>query len=84
MNIEMNIEVGKIYKVIHDRKGIFVLQVTSVNDEWISGIIIDGETNTVLRENKSYEGDGIQIRKSLASFSLILSPSEKEEEDRNI
>ena len=62
------IEIGKIYLVNHDRKGQFVIKVTSVRDDFVTGIILNGHTSTMLHYNEQYEGELITIRMSLCGF----------------
>lgn len=40
---QINIEVGGTYKINHRRKGILKGVITSIDDEWISVNVIDGE-----------------------------------------
>ncbi len=58
----MKLEIGKIYKVNHSRKGVFTVRVTSQCDTWTTGTVIDGETQAMLDYNKSYEGDEVSFR----------------------
>ena len=68
-------ETDKTYNITHSRKGTFTLFVEKVTDEWVEGIITNGHTTTMLRENRAEAGDGLLIRKS-----LISRASEIEEE----
>jgi hypothetical protein len=58
-------KIGKDYKINHRRKGTFNIRVTSINDEWVTGEIIDGKTKKMLPENSREKGEEIKIRRSL-------------------
>ncbi len=62
--------VGKIYKVKHSRKGVFTIQVTSINETWVTGTIINGTADALLNENIRYEGEEITVR---ISFLTIIN-----------
>ena len=61
-------EIGKLYKVNHSRKGKFNLRVTSIDGEWVTGIIIDSTAKAMLDYNVRTSGDEITIRISHAKF----------------
>jgi len=65
------VEIGKIYQVAHCRKGTFNLKVSSIHAGWISGLIVKGMADAVIRENELYEGDEITVRESLCDFLEI-------------
>lgn len=67
----MTIEVGKTYNVNHSRKGKFTLQVTSVGDEWIDGIIVAGMAKAIMSYNEVYKGEKITVRRSLCTFTPV-------------
>ena len=53
------------------RKGKFVMQVTRVDDEWITGVIVAGEAKAMLDHNRRYEGEEVTCRRSLCHFYPI-------------
>jgi hypothetical protein len=55
-------EIGKTYKVIHKRKGEFVLKIIEGNDVWVKGLIVDGVAQYLNEENKT-EGELIEVRR---------------------
>ena len=55
---------GKTYNIIHCRKGTFTIKVKSQTEDWVTGTIVDGETETMLADNKSFEGDEVTLRKT--------------------
>lgn len=60
-------EVGKIYKVTHSRKGSFSLKVVAINDEWIEGVIYNGVAGAMMEYNVKLEGEEITVRESFLS-----------------
>ena len=64
MRFNMDMEIGKIYKVRHSRKGVFSLKVKSFHEEWVVGEVYQGATRAMLPENVKLEGDPITVRKS--------------------
>lgn len=65
-------EKGKIYRITHERKGTFDLQVTYVDKTWVHGTIVSGETGTLKRDNARYPGDTIALAKSLIKDTVRL------------
>ena len=70
MSIEL--EIGRTFKVEHQRKGTFWLQVSGINDEWVTGIIVAGNPNMILKINERVEGDEITVRKSFLTVLDIV------------
>ena len=72
----MKLENGKVYKVNHTRKGNFDLYVESqveLQDEtWITGIIVEGKAQAMLKDNEKFVGDEITVRKSLLSSASLV------------
>jgi len=67
----MLIKVGKFYKVDHRRKGRFTIQISQTSDEWVTGVIVEGETNAIIHENKIYEGEEVTVRRTFTSFTEV-------------
>lgn len=64
------IVVGKPYKVVSQRKGIFTGIATSVNDEWVTVLITRGKAKAMLPYNEREAGEEITVRRSLTTFAL--------------
>ena len=67
----MQPENGKIYAVRHRRKGIFKIFVESQDDEWLTGLITEGEADAILDYNRREQFEEITIRKSFCSFKEV-------------
>lgn len=61
------IEVGKIYKVIHSRKGSFVVRIKDVSKDWVGAEIVAGKAKYINQPERE-EGEEITLRKSLCNF----------------
>lgn len=68
----MELEVGKTYAVVHDRKGAFVLRVTDVCDLWVDGDVVSGTTQTLLPENMRGVGEHVCLRKDFVKITEEL------------
>jgi hypothetical protein len=55
-------KVGKNYKVTHARKGTFVIEVTGMTGEFVTGIIREGTTRVMVPENQKFVGDEVTLR----------------------
>jgi len=64
------IEVGKPYKVVSQRKGTFTGIATSVSDEWVTVLITRGKAKAMLSYNEREAGEEITVRRSLTTFTL--------------
>lgn len=42
---------GEIYKVNHNRKGIFNILLTGETEDWITGIIVEGQEKITIRKS---------------------------------
>lgn len=62
------IEKGKLYKVIHSRKGTFMAhgaEDAAGDVEWLDFVVAEGSlAGAVMRYNVAYEGDPIRVRRS--------------------
>lgn len=67
----MNLEIGKIYKIKHERKGEFIIKLLSHDDEWVTGELTDGTAKAVMNYNFKYKGEELTIRKSLVKINEI-------------
>ena len=63
------IEVGKIYVVKSQRKGTFIMRITVVNDEWVTGEILTGRAKAIMEYNEREAGDEITVRRSMTVFT---------------
>jgi hypothetical protein len=66
-----NLEVGKIYNVISQRKGNFKMKLTSQSEEWATGIITKGKAKAICSYNEVEEGEEVTVRKSLTTFTVF-------------
>lgn len=71
------IEMGHIYKVTHSRKGTFTVQAISQNDEWFTGVIVEGQTRAMLDYNVRYEGEEVTMRKSFITAINEVLPADQ-------
>ena len=67
-----NLEIGKIYDVVSDRKGKFMLELTHHNDTWATGIIVKGKAKAICPYNEVEKGEEVTIRKSFSTFKEII------------
>ena len=65
-----NLKVGAVYDVSHRRKGDFRLRVKEDDGDWVTGVIVAGVAEHMAEEDAE-EGDSIQVRKALATFTLV-------------
>jgi hypothetical protein len=65
-----NLEIGKTYDVVCQRKGKFQMQVTRQDETWASGIITKGKAKAILTYNEVEEGEEVTVRKSFSTFFL--------------
>lgn len=63
------VEVGKTYAVDHQRKGKFVLQVTDRDDEFVTGIVVEGKAKAMLRYNEADVGEEVTVRESFGKWT---------------
>ena len=75
-------KIGEVYKVKHCRKGVFRIKVLKVGEEWLEGIICEGQTNAMNGDNAKFEGDEITVRKSFLTI-LINKPETREQSEQN-
>lgn len=64
-----DIQIGKIYKVNHSRKGRFSIQVTYSDAATIQGTIIDGVSDAILDYNIRLPGESITMKRSLCTVT---------------
>lgn len=63
------ITVGKTYKIIHSRKGIFTGRIIKVDHTWAIVLITNGKAKAMLPENEAEQGEQITIRRSFCVFT---------------
>lgn len=66
-----NLEVGKIYDVVSQRKGKFRMQLTHQNETWATGVIIKGKAKAILAYNEVEKGEEVTVRKSFTTFTSV-------------
>ena len=67
----MNLAVGNTYKVAHSRKGRFILRVTAVSGEFVTGVIVSGVAVAMLEYNARSSGEEITIRLTHCVFEQV-------------
>ncbi len=65
----MSVEIGKTYLVNSQRKGTFLLRATTVDDEWVTGVIVGGKADAILDYNRRELGEEVTVRRSLSKFT---------------
>lgn len=66
-----NLEVGKIYDVVSQRKGKFRMQLTHHDETWASGIITTGKAKAILAYNEVEKDEEVTVRKSFTTFTAV-------------
>lgn len=61
---------GKTYTIYHVRNGIFTMKITSIDDQYITGIVTDTRTAAMFFSDQCEEGDTITIGRDLV-FRII-------------
>lgn len=56
---------GKTYEIYHVRYGIFSMKITSMDDQYINGIVEDTRTVAMFSSDQCEEGDPITISRGL-------------------
>lgn len=64
---------GTIYEVKHSRKGLFVMRLDKISDDWGSGVIVEGRASALLHYNVKEEGDPITVRLSFCRFREVVN-----------
>lgn len=68
---DADIQAGKAYKVVSQRKGTFIGIATNVNEEWVTVLITGGKAQAMLSYNEREAGEEVTVRRSLTSFTLV-------------
>lgn len=66
----MELEPGKTYLVTAQRKGTFMMKVTSQDDTWTHGIVAGGKTAAMLDYNVKGAGDEVTCRTSFIQRAI--------------
>ena len=56
---DKELEIGKIYKIDHRRKGIMVIEIMSFTNDWVESLIVEGKA----------KGEKVTLRRA---FIIIL------------
>ena len=64
-----NLEVGKTYNVVSQRKGKFTIKLTRHCDTWASGVITKGKAKALMQYNEVEQGEEVTVRKSFSTFT---------------
>ncbi|MBL4664292.1 MAG: hypothetical protein JKY22_12245 [Flavobacteriaceae bacterium] len=65
------LEKDKTYLITAQRKGTFMMKVTSQSDTWTYGVVVGGETKAMLDYNKSFIGDDVTCRTSFIQSAVL-------------
>jgi hypothetical protein len=66
-----NLEVGKIYDVVSQRKGKFKMQLTHQDETWATGVILKGKAKAICAYNEVEEGEEVTVLKSFTTFTAV-------------
>ena len=66
-----NLEVGKIYDVVSQRKGKFKMKLTHHDETWATGVITKGKAKAICAYNEVEKGEEVTVRKSLTTFTAV-------------
>ena len=69
MTKQQMIEIGKTYLVNSQRKGVFMVRMTRVDETWATGIIVSGRAKALLEYNEKDKGEEVTVRRSLCTFT---------------
>lgn len=69
----MTLEIGKVYKVDHQRKGKFTLKMLKVDDVWCTGEIVEGYASALLPYNEREKGEEVTLRISFGTFEEVTA-----------
>ena len=67
--------IGKIYKVVSQRKGTFTGIATDMGDEWVTVLITHGKAGAICPHNESEQGEEVTVRRSLCTFTEQQTPA---------
>lgn len=65
IGIIMELDIGEVYLVSSQRKGTFMMRIESQDEVWTRGVIVGGEIDAKLTDNKRGIGDEVGCRTSL-------------------
>ena len=74
--------IGKKYKVDHERKGLFVVTLTSIDEVWVSGTLEEGRVKD--RTGWIEVGESITFRERFTTMTEIKVPKAKTPTKRKI
>ena len=66
----MTPKVGKTYKVVHSRKGTFIGECVSVDDDFATFMIVGGTAKYMGEENRT-SGEKVAVRLEFCSLSEV-------------
>ena len=78
----MNLIEGEIYKVNHSRKGVFNLMITTQDETWVTGLIVEGKAGAILEYNEREQFENITIRKELCKFQAVNQKQKKKQSQK--
>jgi len=56
--------VDDVFEISHSRKGTFSFRITGHDEEWVTGIVVDGVAQALGRDNVREEGEEVTVRRS--------------------
>jgi hypothetical protein len=65
-----NIQLGKTYKVVSQRKGTVTGTVITADDTWVTLLITKGKAQALMSYNERKTGEEVTVRQSLTKFTL--------------
>ena len=66
-----DIQVGKIYRVASNRKGVFTGVVTQACDTWATILITNGKAKALMEYNEREQGETVTVRRSFCAFTPV-------------
>jgi hypothetical protein len=67
----MELEIGKVYEISHQRKGTFIGNIKNLSEEWVTFELIEGDVE-YLSANVSLDiGEEETVRMSFCTFKEI-------------
>ena len=74
----IDLEIGKTYKFNHSRKGKFIGRIESLDEEWCSAIVTEGQADAMLDYNIKDVGESVSMRRSFIISAIEEPPKEGE------
>jgi hypothetical protein len=72
---------GRTYRVVAQRKGTFTARVEHFDDTWATLTIVSGRARAMLPYNEREAGEEVTVRRSHTTFTEITDPCSAEGSD---